>query len=245
MARGKLLNSRNTGTLPTVKTLQGLHWENVKNSKPLRWFWYSFVGMFFYEFFPAYIFPWLNAISIPCLASMHAEGSQAKVLTNLFGGSINNEGLGLFSISLDWQYITSFQTALPLKLQAHAAVGFFVCFLAMLGIYYTDAWGAKSQPFMSTKLRTEDGKAYPITDVFAGGLLDHEAFAEAGIPRLAGSFAYAMFIANAAVSLRPKNEDPSCGLTKIHLDRCPRCPLLPVLGQRRRQAVQEREGWQI
>ena len=27
-------------TLPTVKTLQGLHWENLKNSKPLRYFWY-------------------------------------------------------------------------------------------------------------------------------------------------------------------------------------------------------------
>ena len=47
-------------TLPTVKTLQGLHWQEVKNSKPLRFFWYSFVGMALYEFFPAYIFPWLN-----------------------------------------------------------------------------------------------------------------------------------------------------------------------------------------
>jgi len=91
--------------LPTVKTLQGLHWQEVKNSKPLRWFWYSFVGMFFYEFLPAYIWPWLNAISIPCLAAMHATGEKAKILTNLFGGSLNNEGLGLFSLSLDWQYV--------------------------------------------------------------------------------------------------------------------------------------------
>lgn len=26
-------------TLPTVKTLQGLHWQELKNSKPLRYFW--------------------------------------------------------------------------------------------------------------------------------------------------------------------------------------------------------------
>ncbi len=91
--------------LPTVKTLQGLHWQSVKNSKPIRWFWYSFVGMFFYEFFPAYIFPWLNSVSIPCLASMNATGNTASILTTVFGGSLNNEGLGLFSISLDWQYV--------------------------------------------------------------------------------------------------------------------------------------------
>lgn len=37
---------------------------------------------------------------------MHATGEKAKILTNLFGGAINNEGLGLFSISLDWQYVS-------------------------------------------------------------------------------------------------------------------------------------------
>ena len=52
-------------TMPTVKTLQGLHWQEVKNSRPLRWFWYAFSGMFCYEIIPAYIFPWLNSVSIP------------------------------------------------------------------------------------------------------------------------------------------------------------------------------------
>jgi hypothetical protein len=62
--------------------------------------------MFAYEWFPAYIFPFLNSVSIPCLAAMHATGSRAAVLTNLFGGSINNEGLGLFNLSFDWQYVS-------------------------------------------------------------------------------------------------------------------------------------------
>lgn len=53
--------------------------------------------------------------------------------------------------------ITSFNTSLPLKLQVHAAVGYLVCFAAMLGIYYTNAWESKSLPFMSTTLRTDDG----------------------------------------------------------------------------------------
>jgi hypothetical protein len=72
--------------------------------------------------------------------------------------------------------------------------------MAMLGVYYTDTWGAKSQPFMSTQLRAQSGKRYPISKVFVGGVLDEEALQKYGIPRLTGSFAYALFMANAAVS---------------------------------------------
>ncbi|KAI4729996.1 peptide transporter [Aureobasidium sp. EXF-10728] len=186
-------------TLPTVKTLQGLHWQEVKDSKPLRYFWYAFVGMFFYEFFPAYIFPWLNSVSVPCLAAMKATGEKAAVLTNLFGGATNNEGLGLFSLSFDWQYITSFNTSLPLILQVHVAIGIFVCMMVMLAIYYTDTWGSRSQPFMSTQLRSQDGKKYPTSKVFVGGVLNEDALEKYGIPRLTGSFAYALFMANAAI----------------------------------------------
>ncbi|KAI1336702.1 OPT oligopeptide transporter protein-domain-containing protein [Xylariaceae sp. FL0016] len=186
-------------SLPTVKTLQGLHWQDVKKSKPLRWFWYAFLGMFAYEFLPAYVWPWLNSISIPCLAAMHATGNTANVLTNLFGGSLNNEGLGLFNFSFDWQYITSFNTSLPLKLQANSAAGYFVCYLVMLAIYYSNAWNSKALPFMSTSLRTADGGVYPSDEVFTNGILDHDALAKFGLPRLTGTFAYSLFMANAAI----------------------------------------------
>ncbi|EMD91812.1 hypothetical protein COCC4DRAFT_160685 [Bipolaris maydis ATCC 48331] len=181
-------------SLPTVKVLQGLHWQSVKNSKPLRWFWIAFSCMFVYEFFPAYIFPWLNSVSIPCLAAMHATGSKAAILTNIFGGASNNEGLGLFTLSFDWQY-----SALPLKLQLHQAAGFGVCMVVMLAVYYGNAWNSRSLPFMSTRLLTQDGKAYPTTKVFVDGVLDKSALATYGTPRLTGTFAYAMFMANAAI----------------------------------------------
>jgi hypothetical protein len=93
-------------TLPTVKTLQGLNWNDLRGSKPLRVFWYCLAGMFVYEFLPAYIWPWLNSVSIPCLASMHATGATGETLTRIFGGASNNEGLGLFSFSFDWQYVS-------------------------------------------------------------------------------------------------------------------------------------------
>jgi hypothetical protein len=187
-------------SLPTVKVLQGLHWQSVKDNKPIRWFWIAFSCMFAYEFFPAYIFPWLNSVSIPCLAAMNATGSKAATLTNLFGGATNNEGLGLFTLSFDWQYITSFQSSLPLKLQLHQTLGFGVCFIVMLAIYYSNAWDSKSLPFMSTRLLTQEGKRYPSASVFVNGVLDKNALAKYGLPRLTGTFAYAMFMANAAVS---------------------------------------------
>ncbi|KAK4221288.1 OPT oligopeptide transporter [Podospora fimiseda] len=146
-------------------TLQGLHWQNL-NSKPLRAFWFAFVAMFFYEFLPAYIFPWLNAVSIPCLASMKATGEKSRTLTNIF---------------------------------AHSAVGYPVCFIAMLTIYYTHTWDAKKLPFMSTRLLTQGGDMYPTSEVFVGGILDKKALEKYGIPRVTGTFAYAMFMTNTTI----------------------------------------------
>jgi hypothetical protein len=78
--------------------MQSLHWESL-SSKKLRYFWLSFGGMFLYQSFPAYIFPWLNSVSIPCLASQNATADKARLLTNLFGGSLANEGLGILNFS--------------------------------------------------------------------------------------------------------------------------------------------------
>jgi hypothetical protein len=73
----------------------------------------------------------------------------------------------------------------------------------MLAIYYGNAWGSKSLPFMSTRLLTQEGKSYPSASVFVNGVLDKSALAKYGLPRLTGTFAYAMFMANAAVGRSP------------------------------------------
>jgi hypothetical protein len=52
---------------------------------------------------------------------------------------------------------------------------------------------------MSTRLRSEDGSAYPVEKVFTGGVLNKEALARYGLPRLSGSFAYSLLMANAAI----------------------------------------------
>ncbi|KAJ5116567.1 hypothetical protein N7456_000915 [Penicillium angulare] len=185
--------------IPTVKTLQGLHWDRIKGSKPMRYFWYTFTGMTIYELIPIYMFPWLNSVSIPCLASQKAKGETANVLTNIFGGATNNEGLGIFSLSFDWQFIQSSTTAQPLKTQLHQALGYFTCLIAMLGVYYGNGWGSRSLPFMSTHLLNANGTKYPVNKLFPGGVLDKSVLAENGPPKLTGAFAYAMLMANAAI----------------------------------------------
>lgn len=109
--------------------------------------------------------------------------------------------------------ITSYQTSLPLKLQANAAAGFLVCYIVMLAIYYGNAWGSKSLPFMSTQLLSKNGTTYPSAEIFPGGVLDTSGLAKYGIPKLSGTFAYAMFMANAAVST--PNPDISQSITRV------------------------------
>lgn len=103
----------------------------------------------------------------------------------------------------------------------------------MLGIYYGNGWGAKSLPFMSTKLLMSNGTAYPVADVFVDGVLDESQLLKYGLPKLTGTFAFAMFMANAAVSTKSPDVHASVHkLTILHfLDRCSHRSLHPLLGQ--------------
>lgn len=85
----------------------GLHFDSTANKKRVRLFWAAFAAMFIYEIIPSYIFPLLNGFSIFCLASQRASPSVQGIFTNIFGGADGNEGLGLLSLSFDWQYIGS------------------------------------------------------------------------------------------------------------------------------------------
>jgi len=84
-----------------------LHFDTAANHKHVKFFWTAFVGMFLYEIIPAYMFPLLNGVNVVCLASQKASSKTRDIITNLFGGADGNEGLGLLSISFDWQYISS------------------------------------------------------------------------------------------------------------------------------------------
>lgn len=112
----------------------------------------------------------------------------------------------------------------------------------MLGIYYTNVWDSQSLPFMSTSLKQANGTTYPSASVFPGGELDEEAFATYGVPRMTGTFAYSMLIANAAVSTVLCYLKTTPVLTLSLVDWCPHYPLLPLLGQRLCSGFQKRKS---
>jgi hypothetical protein len=188
--------------IPQVSMFQNLHWNRVAQSKPLRSFWIAFAFMTTYETIPAYIAPWLNSVSIPCLASMHATGSTGTTLNNIFGGSLSNQGLGLFSLSFDWQYIQSYQTSLPLIQQANTWVGLFFCYIIFAVTYYGNFWSAQDFPFLSTRLYSTNGTEYDSTAVFVDGILNTTALAEVGLPNTTATYAWASLAGNLAVSAR-------------------------------------------
>lgn len=154
-----------------------LHFDTNANSKRLKLFWASFTGSFIYEIIPAYMFPLLNGISVFCLASQKAAPNVRNIFTNIFGGGNSNEGLGLLSLSFDWQYITSsyvlfkpmsvfsltctsfqiyefsfgpagyvsssyilFSSFQISSMLANSWVGYAFCYIAVLGIYYSNTW---------------------------------------------------------------------------------------------------------
>lgn len=135
---------------------------------------------------PAYMMPWLNGLSIPCLASMHAAMPTRKTIARIFGGASPNQGLGLLSISLDPQYISFSQFAgYPLKWQIQFFGGAIMGAIFMLVMYEKNVWAAKSYPFMTPTLYSVDGDAWEQGSVFdANYNLNATALQEQGLPRM-------------------------------------------------------------
>ncbi|KAJ7925954.1 OPT oligopeptide transporter [Mycena leptocephala] len=103
--------------------------DNILQRKRVKFFWVIFIGIFVWEWFPEYIAPTLTGISIFCLARQDSPW-----VTRIFGGAAGNEGLGLFSICLDWNYIGSGGSAYgalfqPLSTQLSLYTGVLICVL--------------------------------------------------------------------------------------------------------------------
>lgn len=188
-------------TLPQVALFQSLHFEPQKNKGPLK---VASVGFFLsciWEVVAAYMMPFVGGISVFCLASMKATKKTRQVFANIFGGVASNEGLGLFSIGLDWQYIGSTYMSLPLKQQANSWIGLALFWILLPTLYYTNAWQAKKYPFMSSELYKEDGTLFDIQQVLDtdSPVINPTKLKEYGYPHFPASYAFVLFTANAAI----------------------------------------------
>ncbi|KIY43831.1 OPT superfamily oligopeptide transporter [Fistulina hepatica ATCC 64428] len=171
--------------MPTVQMFDLLHRGrgNVLQMKRLKFFWCLFVFAFVWEWLPEYIAPTLTGVSIMCLAARDSAW-----VTRIFGGAAGNEGLGLFSLCFEYNYVGSGGSAYgalfqPLQTQMSQYVGVLISILAFVGVYANNVWKAQNFPFLSQLLFYENGTEYDqlliLNDDYT---LNTTKLAEQGLP---------------------------------------------------------------
>ncbi|KAK3332397.1 OPT superfamily oligopeptide transporter [Cercophora scortea] len=179
-------------SLPLASLFQSMHLNKDLAMKRMRLFWYLCLGVMIWEIVPQYIFPLTVGISVFCLANPNSA-----VFTYLFGGTNGNEGMGLFSWSMDWQYIGTTQFVLPLNTLVNQLIGYVGCVILTVAAYYCNIWNAQDYPFLAQALFTTNGTVYSQTEILGkNNEVDPSALAAYGLPRFATSNALALLTLN-------------------------------------------------
>ncbi|KAG6860795.1 hypothetical protein C0995_007505 [Termitomyces sp. Mi166 len=176
--------------VPTVQLFDALHRGKkiMLQKKRVKFFWLVFIGIFVWEWFPEYIAPTLTGFSIFCLANQDSAW-----FTRIFGGAAGNEGLGVFSICFDWNYVGSGGGSLgalftPLSTQLSLYSGTAICIIAFCACYTRNTWNGQNFPFLSQALFYENGTRYDqLTILDEKFRLDPTKLAEVGLPWFASS----------------------------------------------------------
>jgi hypothetical protein len=147
--------------------------------------------------------PVLTGVSVFCLANRNS-----MVFTNLFGGSNSNEGLCFLSLSFDWQYITGTVNPLwfPLQTLTNSLVGYFLCIIVFMGVYYSNVWRSRDFPFLSQLLFTSQSNSTTYQQFNQSSILnsqfevDQTLLAEQGLPFFTGTFVTYILSTNLAIT---------------------------------------------
>ncbi|KAJ6631858.1 peptide transporter MTD1 [Mycena sp. CBHHK59/15] len=173
--------------LPTVQLFDALHRGKkiFLQKKRVKFFWSCFIAIFIWEWFPEFIAPTLTGISIFCLAKRNSPW-----VSRIFGGAAGNEGLGVFALCLDWNYVGGSLGALftPLSTQLSLYFGTLICIISFCAVFSRNVWSAQNFPWLSQELFYENGTAYDQLSILDENFqLDKEALAVQGLPWFAGS----------------------------------------------------------
>ncbi|KAM0748112.1 peptide transporter MTD1 [Meredithblackwellia eburnea MCA 4105] len=151
--------------VPTVNLFDVLHRDKDVNAqkKRLRFFWLIFIIIFVWEWIPEFLAPTLTGISIFCLARRNSPW-----VTRIFGGANGNEGLGMFALCLDWNYVGSGGGSLgalftPFSTQVSQYAGVALCCILFTTMYANNVWNAQNFPFLSQLLFYQNGTEYNQT----------------------------------------------------------------------------------
>jgi hypothetical protein len=187
--------------LPMNTLLETLHRDRKETRHRLRFFWWILIAIFFWELLPEYVMPILTGVSVFCLAKQ-----DSLVFTSIFGGSNGNEGLGVLSLGLDWQFISSKPLWTPLLTLTNSLVGYITCIFLFVYVYYGNVWQAQNFPFLSQLLFSQDSTSsnyviYNQTEILDDqNILLPSALETEGIPFFAGTYAMFLFTTNLAVT---------------------------------------------
>ncbi|KAG1858095.1 OPT oligopeptide transporter protein-domain-containing protein [Suillus subluteus] len=186
------------GVLPLLSMFDALYEGGMTARKKLRVFYIVFTAIFFWELLPEWIFPLLTGLSIMCLAAPNNAA-----VSRVFGGTDGNEGLGLLSFCFDWQYISPGVNpmTIPLKAQLSSFLGYLLCMVVFVAVYYNNIWKAQNFPFLSQLLFYENGTQYNQTLILNSNYqVDPTLLAEQGIPYYSSTWIVYLLSSNLACS---------------------------------------------
>lgn len=174
------------GVLPLISMFDALYRDGIEARRRLKVFYFVFTAIFLWELFPEWMFPLLTGLSIFCLAVPNNAA-----VSRVFGGSNGNEGLGLFSICFDWQYISGGTNpmTIPLKAQLSSFIGVILCMVVFVAVFYNNIWESQNLPFLAQLLFYENGTIYNQTLIMNSNYeVDPALLAEQGLPFYAGTW---------------------------------------------------------
>lgn len=148
------------------------------------------------------MFPLLGGFSIFCLAK-----DDSVWFTRLFGGTNVNEGLGILSLSFDWNFLSTYTPmVLPLWVQLNIYCGILILWIVGPLLWYYDVWDAHSFRFLSNGIfamnqTTHLGYTYPQKEVLnPDNSLNYDKLQEIGIPQYSTILAFSYILINFGVT---------------------------------------------
>ncbi|KNF02512.1 hypothetical protein PSTG_04418 [Puccinia striiformis f. sp. tritici PST-78] len=174
--------------LPSVSLLNSLFKVGPESDDQVNFFKKVFLAIGIYELFPTYIAPALQAINVFCLTL-----PKTQLITNIFGGARPFEGMGLFTISLDWSMAGGRGPLfMPLSTQIHEVLALVISIFSFFLVYSKSWHGAglnQNFPFLSASVFTAEGRPYPYRQAIkADGTANEEFIQRAGLPFFTATF---------------------------------------------------------
>jgi OPT family oligopeptide transporter len=130
------------------------------------------------------------------------------LITNIFGGSMANEGLGILSLSFDWQFIGGGQNPMwmPYRTLVNEIISYTISIGIYVGLYYGNVWQALKFPFLSPMLFSEKSTPQKYIPYNTTAILNKKMevqdslLAEHGLPFKTAAAVFSTTGVNAAIS---------------------------------------------